>query len=118
MRRRRLYLLEKALEARKELGERKRKDTLIALSRALQKLSRMVRFDEVYVFGSLAKPYRYSDRSDVDVAFVGLRDEDFFTAMAFLSQELETDVDVVQLEASPLNERIRKEGILIWKGGA
>jgi len=54
----------------------------------------------------------------VDVAFVGLRDEDFFTAMAFLSQELETDVDVVQLEASPLREKIRKEGIPIWKGGA
>ena len=118
MRRRRLYLLEEALQARKELRERKRKDTLIALSRALQKLSRMVHFDEVYVFGSLAKPHRYHGRSDVDVAFVGLRDEDFFTAMAFLSQELETDVDVVQLEASPLREKIRKEGILIWKGGA
>ena len=45
------------------------------------------------------------------MAFVGLRDGDFFQAIAFLTRELEADVDVVQLEGHPLREKIVKEGI-------
>jgi len=111
------WLLDRAIAKERQGRERQRRERLEALFQALEKLSRQVPFQEAYIFGSLAKPYRYFDESDIDVAFVGLRDEDFFRAMAFLSRELEADVDVVQLESHPLREKIVKEGIRWTRSG-
>lgn len=49
--------------------------------------------------------------SDVDIGFVWLRDEHFFRVGAFLSTMLRSDVDVVQLEGHPLEEKVKGEGI-------
>ena len=108
------HLLDRALARERERRERRRRERLAEVFGALEELSRRVPFEEVYIFGSLAKPYRYFDDSDVDVAFVGLRDEDFFQAIAFLSQKLKAEVDVLQLEGHPLREKIVREGIK-WK---
>jgi hypothetical protein len=108
------HLLDQALARKRERREQKRKDFLETVFRTLEELSREIPFEEAYIFGSLAKPYRYSEGSDVDIAFLGLKDEDFFRAMAFLSDKLGTDVDVLQLEGHRLRERILKEGIR-WK---
>ena len=107
-------LLDRALAKERERKEQRRKEFLEAVFQALEELSHEVPFEEVYIFGSLAKPYRYSGDSDVDVAFLGLKDEDFFRAMAFLSRKLGTEVDVLQLEGHRLREKILKEGIR-WK---
>ncbi len=74
----------------------------------------MISFEQAYIFGSLAKPYRFFKDSDVDVAFLGLRDEDFFQAIAFLSRELDANVDVIQLEDHTLRDKVMREGIK-WK---
>ena len=111
------WLLDRAIAKERERRELKRKERLEAVFQALEKLSRQIPFREAYIFGSLAKQYRYFDESDIDVAFVGLRDEDFFQAMAFLSLELGVDVDVVQLEGHPLREKILKEGIRWTRSG-
>jgi len=110
-------LLDQAIAKERERREQRRQARLGAVFRALEELSRQVPFQEAYIFGSLAKPYRYFDESDIDVAFVGLRDEDFFRAIAFLSRELEADVDVLQLEGHPLREKIVKEGIRWTRSG-
>ena len=94
--------------------EQKRLKMLEAVFNALDKLSREISFDEAYIFGSLASPYLYFENSDIDLAFLGLKDEDFFQAMAFLSRELEAEVDVFQLESFPWREKIMREGIK-WK---
>jgi len=107
-------ILDQAIAKERERREQQRQARLGAVFRALEELSRWVPFQEAYIFGSLAKPYRYFNESDIDVAFVGLRDEDFFQAMAFLSRELGCEVDVLQLEGHRLREKILKEGIR-WK---
>jgi hypothetical protein len=45
---------------------------------------------------------------------VGLKDEDFFQTIAFLSRELDKEVDVLQLEDHPLRDKVMREGIQ-WK---
>lgn len=111
------HILDKAIAKRKERRERIRKERLSFVLKALEELSKQIPFEEAYIFGSLAKPYRYHEGSDVDVGFLGLKDEDFFRAMAFLSRWLGTEVDVVQLEHHPLREIIFQEGIR-WRRNA
>ncbi|HID11323.1 MAG TPA: nucleotidyltransferase domain-containing protein [Candidatus Latescibacteria bacterium] len=108
------HLLDRAIDRQRQRREKRRQERLTLVLQAIDKLSCRVRFEEAYIFGSLAKPHRYFEGSDVDVAFVGLRDEDFFQAIAFLSRELGTEVDVVQLEGHPLREKILQEAIR-WK---
>lgn len=108
------YVLDRAIARQRKTREQKRKDRLGSVFRALDELSVRIPFEQAYVFGSLAKPHRFFDASDVDVAFVGLRDEDFFVAMAFLSRTLGADTDVIQLEGHPLRQVIAQEGIS-WK---
>ena len=108
------HLLDRALAKERLKREERRRERLTDVFRALDELSSRISFEEAYIFGSLVKPYRYFDNSDVDIAFVGLKDEDFFQAMAFLSRELGTEVDILQLEGHPLWEKILREGIR-WK---
>ncbi len=105
------WLLEEAIRKRRERSEALRRETLRKVFEALEELSLLVRFDEAFVFGSLTVPYRFTEHSDIDVAFLGLGDEDFFRAMAFLSGKLGRDVDIIQLEGHRLRDRIEREGV-------
>jgi predicted nucleotidyltransferase len=111
------HLLDRALAKERERREQRRQERLTAVFKALDKLSNQIPFEEAYIFGSLTKPYHYFDDSDVDIAFVGLGDEVFFRAIAFLSRELNAAVDVLQLESHPLREKIIREGIRWKKSG-
>lgn len=108
------HLLDRALARKRERREQRRQERLDAVFRALDRLSWLVSFQDAYVFGSLARPYGFFDGSDVDVAFVGLKNDDFFRAMSFLGQELGMEVDVLQLEGNRLREKIMREGVR-WK---
>ena len=108
------HVLDHALVREREEREAQRQKQIALVFKALDALSRLISFDQAYIFGSLAKPHRFFKDSDVDIAFVGLKDEDFFQAIAFLSRELGRDVDVLQLEEHPLRDKIVPEGIK-WK---
>lgn len=69
------------------------------------------------MFGSIVKPYGFRKESDIDIGFMGLRDEDFFRAMSFVSGELGADVDVIQLESHRLALKIRQEGLKWTRNG-
>lgn len=106
------HLLDEVLRAKRTRREIERRECLSRVFEALSTLAREIPFDEAYVFGSLAKPGRFvKGSSDVDIGFIGLRDEHFFRAGALLSTMLCSDVDVVQLEGHPLAERVKEEGI-------
>ncbi|MBM3310127.1 MAG: nucleotidyltransferase domain-containing protein [Candidatus Aminicenantes bacterium] len=78
-------------------------------------LSREISFGEAILFGSLTKKGKFADESDIDIAFAGLADADFFRAQAFLSRDLGCEVDVVQIENSGrLKNKIREDGVR-WK---
>ena len=105
------HLLDQAIRDRKEAREKRRLDLLRDALWALDKLTHQIAFDEAYLFGSITKPYHFSNASDLDIGFIGLKDEDFFRVMAFLSQEIGIEVEVVQLERHRMMEKIKGEGI-------
>jgi len=111
------HLLDRALVREREGRERQRQKQIAAVLKALDALSHRISFEQAYIFGSLAKPHRYFKDSDVDIAFVGLKDQDFFQIIAFLSGELDREVDVLQLEDHPLRDKVMWEGIKWKKGG-
>ncbi|MFQ6052375.1 MAG: nucleotidyltransferase family protein [Candidatus Hydrothermarchaeota archaeon] len=105
------HLLDKALEKKKSQREKLRLKTIKKINHVLNKLSHDIQFKEVYIFGSLTKPHRFSKNSDIDMGFIGLRDEDFFKALAFLLRELEFEVDIIQLERHRFRDKIMRESI-------
>ena len=104
-------LIEEVYRRKREERERLRQSVLKKVFEALDRLRREVPFREAYIFGSLSRPYAFYESSDIDIAFCGLPEEKFLFAMAFLSDLLERDVDVVMLEKSKFKEKILREGI-------
>ena len=51
-----------------------------------------------HLFGSVTKPFRFFESSDIDIGFVGLDNRHFFKVMSHLSEETGHDVDIVQIE--------------------
>ena len=107
-------LLDKAVEKERTERETLRLRALEKLSDALARGSKELAFEDAYIFGSVTKPFRFSEISDIDVGFVGLNDRDFFKMMSYLSAETGFDVDIVQLEDHRLADKVKREGIR-WK---
>lgn len=101
---------------KRKLEEREnlRLNLLEDVNRVLGKLLREVRFEEAYIFGSLTRPYRFSEASDIDIAFKALDKDRLFFTVGFLSRELERDVNVVEIENIHFKDKILREGIR-WK---
>ena len=108
------YLLDQFLYKKSLERERLRLATIDKVRQILKQMSEIIFFREAYLFGSITQPHRFFEKSDIDIAFVGLKDEDFFPALVYLSRSLKRDVDIVQLEKHRLREKIIKEGILLW----
>jgi len=107
-------LLDAALVRRREDNEAQR---LAAVEQAIQWLEtegEQYGIDQAYLFGSVIRPYRFTSNSDVDIAVEGFNPEDFFMAMATLSERLERDVDLVDLSKCPFAHRIRQQG-MVWR---
>lgn len=85
--------------------------------RLLPQFAEKYGFDRAFLFGSVAKPGRFYERSDVDIAVFGLSDEKYFAFMGEFSQQLRRDVDVIQMEKHYLKDRIREPKI-VWKKNA
>jgi predicted nucleotidyltransferase len=93
----------------------RRREALRAETRArlLAALSNIKGIDEVIVFGSLTKPERFTDSSDVDVALESEpQGMTVFQLISLLSESLGRRVDVVLLGECRFAEKIRREGEL------
>lgn len=104
-------ILYAAIERQQKEQEAFRVQIIDKLFSILDTLVHELPFEEAYLFGSVTKPHRFSIGSDIDIGFVGLKNEYFFKAMSFISREIGIDVDVVQLEGHRLAEKIKREGI-------
>lgn len=107
-------LLDEAVRNKRSRQEELRQQLMERLLCALDRLDGKIAFKEAYIFGSVTKPFGFSEGSDIDVGFSGLDNRDFFAAMSFLSGETGVDVDIVQLEGHRLADSIRREGTR-WK---
>lgn len=104
-------LLDEVIEKRKVEQEHQRLLMVERIFSIINRLSGEIAFEEAYLFGSVTKPFRFSERSDIDAGFVGLKNSHFFKMMSMLSEATGHDVDIVQLEDHRLADKIKREGI-------
>ncbi|MEK6713115.1 MAG: nucleotidyltransferase domain-containing protein [Nitrospirota bacterium] len=104
-------LIDQAINRKRNEDEARRLQCIERLFDILRNLSKSVFFEEAYIFGSVVKPHRYSELSDIDIGFTGLKDEDFFKTMSFISGQIGVEVDIIQLEGHRLVEKIMREGV-------
>jgi len=104
-------LIDKAINRKRNEDEARRLQCIARLFDILRNLSKCVFFNEAYIFGSVVKPHGFSELSDIDIGFIGLKDEDFFKAMSFISSQIGLEVDVIQLEGHRLADKVMREGV-------
>ncbi|HOJ27480.1 MAG TPA: nucleotidyltransferase domain-containing protein [Spirochaetota bacterium] len=108
------YILDRIIHQKKEERERIRCELLEKVHTVIGELHSVIAFKEAYIFGSIIRPYSFTENSDIDIGFIGLDDKDLFKAMSFLSARLGYEVDVIQIERHRLGATILSEG-LQWK---
>jgi len=106
--------LKKAYQKKDEEREELRKKVLQDVFRVLKDLSKDTSFDEAYIFGSVAEETKFSEHSDVDIAFQGLDRDKLFQVVGFISNGLGRDVNIVHLEDTHFRGKIMRKGIR-WK---
>ena len=99
------------LARKEEEREKLRCAVLSRLDEALKVLSAKYSWDEIFVFGSVARKGTFHDRSDVDIGIEGLDPLQHYAFVGELSGLLERDVDVVLLEECGFAERIKEKGL-------
>lgn len=67
---------------------------------------------EVYLIGSILKPFGFSSRSDVDIVLKNYK-EDRFDFWAKLERSLDRKVEIILFEACPFQEFVLKEGFKV-----
>lgn len=109
-----MTVLDRVIEERRREREYLRLNTLQICKEALKSLSERIEFEFAYIFGSIVKPYRFTEFSDVDIAIQGLDSSNFLYAASFLSDFIGFEVDLVEFEKLKFKNKILSEGIL-WK---
>jgi len=69
--------------------------------------------EPVFVFGSITQPYKFHNRSDVDIALLHEPKQcSIYQLLSNLEEVLRRPVDVVLLGETRLREKIKREGEL------
>ena len=105
-------VLDEAITRRSDRLENERQRLFAQTVALLNSLSRRYGIRSAYIFGSVARPRRFHERSDVDIAIETSRPKLLTEAIGRFSSLLERDVDLVDLASVPFAERIRREGVL------
>jgi predicted nucleotidyltransferase len=105
-------LLDAAIAKRRQQNEQTRQETLTKLLQWFDQHGSQYGVDRVYIFGSLSRPGRFRDNSDIDIAVEQMAPTLFFALIGQLAEALERDVDLVELEKCHFADRIRAEGVL------
>jgi predicted nucleotidyltransferase len=104
-------ILDQAIANRKTQWETERQATLHQVITILDEVAGPFSLSQAIIFGSLTQPGRFHVNSDIDIAVLDLPPEHFFDLAVALSQTLERDVDLVELEKVHFADKIRREGI-------
>lgn len=103
--------LTSALRERAEKAKALRLDAVEDARRLAALLHKHFEFEAIFLFGSVLSE-RFRRHSDVDMAIIGLRPEDFFKAHALLLRESRYDIDLKPFEDMPedMKKKILSEG--------
>lgn len=67
---------------------------------------------EVYLIGSILKPFRFTARSDVDIVLKNYK-QDRFEFWAKIEREIGRKVEIISFETCPFQEFVLKEGLKV-----
>jgi predicted nucleotidyltransferase len=104
-------VLDRALEERRAEWERRRLATLDRIITVLDAVAPEFGVTEAYIFGSVTKPGRYHEQSDIDIAVRWTGQGSFFDLAGEVSRRLGQDIDILPLDKIPFAEKIRREGM-------
>jgi predicted nucleotidyltransferase len=77
-------------------------------------LRQLLPVDQVVIFGSLTKPHRFTDTSDIDIALeTEPAETSLYQLTALLAEEMGRPVDIILLSECRFRDRIAREGE-IW----
>ncbi len=107
-------VLDQALARRQASNERDRQALLDKVFHLLEGLGSTYGIDRAYVFGSLIRPGRFNNQSDIDIAVEEIDPSRFFEAISEFSRHLERTVDLLELNKCHFAQRIREKGVL-WE---
>lgn len=102
-------VLAAAVRRERRAREDDRREVLGRLNAALSSMAGRYDVEELYAFGSVLREGWFTRDSDVDVAVASLGQK-YWSFAAELSEALGREVDVVDLDSSPLAARIRAKG--------
>ncbi len=105
-------LLDQLQARRRQEAEANRQVTLAQTLGWLEKYGQAYGIEKAYIVGSLVRPNHFQTNSDVDIAVETIDPEQFFAAIANLSESVERDVDIIQLSECFFADRLRQQGIL------
>jgi predicted nucleotidyltransferase len=98
-------------EKEKQLGEKKRKTVLQKVISVLKK-----EFEgssvEVYLIGSILKPFSFTSHSDIDIVLKNYK-EDRFEFWAKLEREMGRKVEIIPFETCRFQEFVIKNGFKV-----
>jgi predicted nucleotidyltransferase len=109
------YLLDEILAHRQDRLEHERQLVLDRVIQWLEAFGIQYGIHRAYLFGSLTRPGRFKETSDVDIAVEQMNPEDFFTVLGLLAEAIGRETDLVQLDKCHFANRIRQTGILWTK---
>ncbi|RPI49179.1 MAG: nucleotidyltransferase domain-containing protein [Chloroflexi bacterium] len=104
-------VLDAALERERLALERERRQVVDRVLHLLDRWGPVYGIRSAYLFGSVARPGRFRQNSDVDLAVEQIDSQSFFRAWGHLSAELGRSLDLVELAHCPFAAKIRREGI-------
>lgn len=103
-----MTLLQRMTSERARAHEKLRLETRLRLRDALRAIAPA---EEVIVFGSLVKPGRFTENSDVDLALqTAPSATTIYQLSSLLAERMERSVDIVILPECRFAERIAREG--------
>jgi predicted nucleotidyltransferase len=104
--------LDRIISDRRLKNESDRQQLLIQLQAWLDQNGERYGIDRAYIFGSVTRPHRFHQNSDIDLAIENINPEDFCLVISLLYEYLAREVDVIQLRYCHFANRIRQTGIL------
>ena len=107
------HLRDQAIAHRQALLEQTRQKVLARTLQMLDECGVQHDIQRAYLFGSVTRPGRFREQSDVDIAVDVSGDGfDLPEAIAGFSRYLQRDVDLVEMSKIHFAHRIREKGIL------
>lgn len=110
------YILDNWIAERDTKLEQERQATFAKVIQWLEELGGSHGIHRAYLFGSLIRPGKFKQTSDIDIAVEEMNPEDFFNAMSLLSTATGREVDLIELKKCHFADRIRQRGVLWTKG--